>query len=96
MDIMKKKMVAKHIDDKWNNTAIYVNEQMTSTFRNLFFKTRNIAIEVGYKFIWFKNNKIFVKKNEGSMTINIEDEEYYILYTNGQNSIGNLLYNIKR
>ncbi|KAF0711660.1 E3 ubiquitin-protein ligase TRAIP-like [Aphis craccivora] len=75
MDLMKKKkMVAKHIDGKWNNTAIYVNEQMTSTFRNLFFKTRNIAKEVGYKFIWFKNNKIFVKKNEGSMTIYIVDE----------------------
>ena len=68
-------MVAKHIDDKQNNTAVYVNEQMTSTFMNLFFKTRNIDIKaVGYKFLWFKNNKISVKKNEGSMTINIEDE----------------------
>jgi hypothetical protein len=70
----KKKMVAKHIDDKWNNTAIYVNEQMTSTFRNLFFKTRNTVKEVGYKYIWFKNNKIFVKKNEGSKIIIIDDE----------------------
>lgn len=72
--IRKKKLVTKHIDDKWNNTAIYVNEQMKSTFRHLFFKTRNKAKEVGYKFIWFKNNKIFVKKIEGSMAIHIDDE----------------------
>jgi hypothetical protein len=47
---------------------------MTSTFRNLIFMTRNIAKKGGYKFIWFKNNKIFVKKNEGAITLIIDDE----------------------
>lgn len=55
-------------------TAIYVNEQMTLAYKDLFFKTRNAVKEVGYKFIWFKNNKIFVRKNEGSKVIIIVDE----------------------
>lgn len=63
MDLEKKeKMMANYIDDKWSNTALYVNDQMTSVFRNLFFKTRDTAKEVGYKFVWFKNNKICKKK----------------------------------
>lgn len=55
MDTVKKqKLVAKFIDGKWSNNAIYVNNQLTSVFRNLFFKTRSTVKEVGYKYIWLK------------------------------------------
>lgn len=51
MDLEKKeKTMANYIDDKWSNTAVYVNGQMTSVFRNLFFKPRDTAKEVSYKF----------------------------------------------
>lgn len=72
MDLEKKeKTMANYIDDKWSNTAVYVNGQMTSVFRNLFFKPRDTAKEVSYKFdVWLKKKKIkFVKKNLSSKTI---------------------------
>lgn len=72
--VNKKKLTANNINNKWEKTAIYVNEQMTSTNRDLFFKARNAVKEVGYKFIWFKNNKIFVRKNEGSKVFAVVDE----------------------
>lgn len=63
MDLIKKqKLMAELIDVNWNNTAIYVNSHMTSDFQNLFFGIRNSTKEVSFKFIWFKNNKINVKK----------------------------------
>jgi len=67
-------LTANNIDKNWGKTAIFVNDQMTSTYRDLFFKARKAAKKVGYKFIWFKNNKIFVRRNESSKAIIITDE----------------------
>lgn len=72
--VKKQKLTANNIDKNWGKTAIFVNDQMTSTNRDLFFKARKTAKEVGYKFIWFKNNKIFVRRNESSKAIIITDE----------------------
>lgn len=51
------KLIVTYINDKWNNTTIYVYNQMTSTFRNLFIKIENSTKKVGYNnFIQFKYN----------------------------------------
>lgn len=75
MELAKKhKLVAKDLDPTWNESAVYFNEKMTYTYRNLFFKARTSAKQVGYKYIWFKNNTIFDKKNDISKSIIIDDE----------------------
>lgn len=75
MELAKKhKLVAKDLDPTWNESAVYFNEKMTYTYRNLFFKARTTAKQVGYKYIWFKNNTIFAKKNDNSKPIIIDDE----------------------
>lgn len=60
----KQKLAVKDVDSTWTGSAIYLNDQMTYTFRKLFFKTKAAAKQVGYKYIWFKNNTIFCKKND--------------------------------
>lgn len=75
MEIAKKqKLAVKDVDSTWIGSTIYFNDQMTYTFRNLFFKTKTAAKQVGYKYVWFKNNTIFCKKNENSKLIIIDNE----------------------
>ncbi|CAI6376684.1 unnamed protein product [Macrosiphum euphorbiae] len=75
MEIAKKqKLSVKDVDSTWIGAAIYFNDQMTYTFRNLFFKTKTAAKQVGYKYIWFKNNTIFCKKDDNSKLIIIDNE----------------------
>lgn len=47
---------------------------MTPLNKFLFFKAESTARQVGYKYAWFSKNKIFVKKNESSKIIIVEDE----------------------
>lgn len=67
------KIKANQLYQDWESNNIYINEQMTQVHRNLFYKAKNIAREVGFKFIWFKNSKIFAKKNETSNIFIIDD-----------------------
>jgi len=60
---------------EWNNSNIYINKQLTQTNRNLFYKTRTKAREYGYKFTWFNNFMIFVKKSETLNGILIDEEK---------------------
>jgi len=49
MEIAKK--LAAKVDSTWIGSAIYFNDQITYTYRNLFFKTKAAAKQVGYKYI---------------------------------------------
>lgn len=71
----KSKLTTKQVCEKWDNANIYINEQLTQTNRNLFYKTRTKAREYGYKFTWFKDSKIFVKKSETTNVILIDEEK---------------------
>lgn len=48
---------------------------MTYSNKTLFYKAKTTAKQVGYKYAWFNNNKIFVKKNDESKLITIENED---------------------
>lgn len=47
----KEKLVPKDIDKSWKDTAVYFSEQMTSTFKTIFFKARTTAKEKDYKYV---------------------------------------------
>lgn len=62
MDNVKKAKL-KGKDSNWKDKNIYINDSLTQFNKNLFFKTRAFARDTGYKFVWFKDSKIFIKKN---------------------------------
>lgn len=70
----KEKLTAKDSDISQNNSAVFFNDQMTTSNRTLFFKARMAVKKTGYKYVWFKNNKVFVKKDESTKAIVIDNE----------------------
>ncbi|KAL4104477.1 hypothetical protein QTP88_019775 [Uroleucon formosanum] len=42
--------------------------------KNLFFKTKSFARDSGYKFVWFKDAKIFIKKDDNSKAVFAEND----------------------
>lgn len=74
----KTKLTGNFVNDNWNNDKIYINDSLTQLNRNLFFKARFHARDIGYKFVWFKDQKLFIKKNENTNAIFIDNE--YSLY----------------
>lgn len=71
--VKKKRLSAKNVNENWDNNGIYINNYLTQSNKNLFYKTRMFAKEHSYKFVWFKNNKLFIKRSENSNTIHIDD-----------------------
>lgn len=55
-------------------TPIFVNEHLTPSNKMLYSQTRKIGRECGYAYIWIKDCKIFVRKNEVSKPILISVE----------------------
>lgn len=55
------------------NNNIYINENLTPENRQLFYNARKNSKETGYRFCWVKNGKIFIRKDENSVTIHIKD-----------------------
>jgi len=59
----KEKLLAKDIEASWNsNPPIYFSNRMTPLNKFLFFIAESTAKQVGYIYVWFSKNKIFVKK----------------------------------
>jgi Baculovirus FP protein len=49
-------------------------EMLTPYYKNLLWKTRTAALDLGYKYIWAKNGKIFIKRAENVGTVRIQSE----------------------
>lgn len=58
---------------KDRRTTIYINEELTRRNKYLLGKTKEL-LRSNYKYIWWKNSKIFVRKNENEKPIIINDE----------------------
>lgn len=54
---------------------IWIRESLTATRRRLFKAARDFAAKEKFKFAWTKNGKIFLRKNESSKFIYVENEE---------------------
>lgn len=70
----KIKPIGNSVDVSWKNEAIYINENLTQFIRNLIFITKSFARDFGYKFVWFKDSKLFLKKKKLSKAIVVESE----------------------
>jgi Baculovirus FP protein len=50
---------------------VYINENLAPFYKELFWKTKQRAKDAGYKFVWIKRGRIFVKKNETEPLLHI-------------------------
>lgn len=56
-------------------TKLYINEHLTNFYKNLLRLAKLRQRETDFKFVWFKNSKIFARRTETSPIINIQSEE---------------------
>lgn len=75
MEMMKKsRLNAKNLNENWGEGKIFINNELSSFNRNLFYKARIFAKDNVFKFVWFKDCKVFIKKNENAKACIIRDE----------------------
>lgn len=58
-----------------NASVVYINDSLTSERRKLFNAARNVKREKLYTFLWVKNGKIFMRKNQGDRFVVIESQD---------------------
>ena len=54
--------------------CLFVNENLTQPRKQLFWKTKQKAKELGFKFFWTNNGQIYVRENEDSEKIQVKTE----------------------
>lgn len=54
---------------------IFINDFLTKRIKDLFWKTKNLKLEKGYKFLWTRNGTVYLRKTENSEPIKISCEE---------------------
>jgi hypothetical protein len=72
----RKKIVTN--DNIWRNgngSRVYLNENMSPYFKELFWKTKNFAKEKNIKFVWFRQGKIHMRTHENDSFRIIKSEE---------------------
>ena len=76
--IYSKRAVAKDIASKDFPVAgmqrLYVNENLTQSRKRLLWQTKQAAKTRDYSYIWTQNGKIYVRKNENSDSVLINNE----------------------
>lgn len=60
----KKKISANSLNESWGEAGIFINNYLKKYNSKLFYKIRMFAKERHFKFVWFKDDKMYIKKNE--------------------------------
>lgn len=60
------KLNTEHLGFREAKSPVYVSEHLTPFFKALHARTRQVAREKEYKFVWVRNGRIFVRKNDQS------------------------------
>lgn len=70
MENMKiKKLNANNFNINWGNGKIFINNELSPFNRDLFYEVRIFAKSNDFKFAWYNDFKIFIKKNENRKAI---------------------------
>lgn len=70
-----RELTANQVNKNFRSNPFYVNEHLTSENKILLSKAKSKCREVGYKYAWCKEGKIFVRKTDGVNAIRIESED---------------------
>lgn len=66
---------SKNIGIPGEERQIYINEHLTRQNKNLLNKTRVVCKELGFRYVWTRNTKIYVRRNDNFPAIRIHNEE---------------------
>ncbi|KAI5699856.1 hypothetical protein M8J75_009908 [Diaphorina citri] len=67
---------------------IYVNEHLTKKNQELFKRTKEMAKEANFKFVWLSDNRILMRKNEQSQVSVIKNMNDLVKALNGRKTSG--------
>lgn len=70
----RRSVYAKEIGFGNSQNQIYVNEHLTSRNKELLWNARNIRKERNYKYVWYNHGNIYLRKNDNSEIIRINDK----------------------
>ncbi|XP_045452745.1 uncharacterized protein LOC123661849 [Melitaea cinxia] len=73
--IRKKHIMNQDLGIVGNTSRVYVNEHLTQFNKILFKKCREAANHKSYQYVWTKNGRIFVRRNDTSPVVQIKQEE---------------------
>lgn len=76
------KLNSHHLGIAGSQSPIFVSEHLTPSNKSLHAATRKRAKEMGYKFVWVRNGRIFVRKSE---------ENSGVLLINDKNSLSKII-----
>jgi len=60
---------------EYNGSRIFINESLTAYNRKLYWETRTRAKELGYRYTWTSNGRIFCKKDELAKKIQVRNND---------------------
>ena len=76
LDILKnrKKLAGYNFSDIGvDSQRVFINENLTSFTKDLFYKANKLKREHGWKYIWTINGNIKLRQNEGCSVISVKD-----------------------
>lgn len=65
------KVKSKEVTNGTSDNMIYINEHLTQQNKLIFWEARQKCREYNYRYVWTKNGKIFVRKNESERALRI-------------------------
>lgn len=73
--MIKKLLVNDDIYKNGDKDKVYINESMTSYYKQLLWAAKNKAKEAGYRYVWFRRGKLLVRRQQGDKAKRIYTEE---------------------
>lgn len=72
--VREKSLICGDIGYNGNNNRVYFNDHLTSFNKTLLRKTKDLAKEKNYRFVWVKNCSVMARKNDTSPVLHIHSE----------------------
>lgn len=63
--VWKKPLLAKDLCSTFPEQKIYINDQLSSTNKKLFWLTKKVGTRYGYKYIWSNSSGVYWRKDDG-------------------------------
>lgn len=71
----KRDLTAKDVNQAFQVSRVYVNDHLTPETKNLLRLAKEKARELGHKYVWCNEGKIFVRKDDGQKCFRIDNEK---------------------
>jgi hypothetical protein len=72
--IKSEKITSGMVNENDKEFQVKCFEMLTPYYKKLLWKTRTAALDLGFKYIWAKNGKIFIKRGDNVGTVRIQSE----------------------